>query len=677
MRILLVVCVALALVGAAVDARANEECLACHGDRKELKDALTDPNRPIEPLLVDLALHERSVHADIACTDCHQSFDTFPHGGDGTTMKCTECHEDLGEGFAQGIHNQPKADGSGPNATCTQCHGHHGILPRDQRDALLHPLNVHKMCGSCHFENDPRTSPVKQILTEKYADDVHARGILKAGLAVSATCISCHGGHDMRAKGDPASRLFRTRVDQACGTCHIGVLETYRTSVHFLKGGSGEHKGATCTDCHTPHDIHVSDQFHSDATRACSRCHEERGSSFRLSYHGKVTSLGDLAFGEKRVATCDACHDHHGILPESDPKSTINPANRVATCQQCHEDAHEEFAQFMVHADPADAERNPGLNLVYVVMNGLLIGTLILGCLHALLWLIRALAAGEWKRPKVDGKLQRWVRRWPVSYVVFHIWMMTTVLTLAATGLPLHYADQGWSQDFMGFFGGAAIAGFVHRFAAVMLVVLFGAFLWQIVRRTFVAKEKGMFWGPDSMVPRRKDLADLWGNIRWFLFLAPRPKYDRWTYWEKFDFWAATWGLFVIGVSGLMLWFPEQATHVVPAWLLNAAVVVHGIEALLDIAFIFTVHVFHANLRPDKFPMDTMFLTGRITEEEFKHERPAEYERAVREGFLEELLASRPRRRTRLVAYIIGMTALAIGFFFVGAMIVAVLDKLA
>jgi hypothetical protein len=122
-----------------------------------------------------------------------------------------------------------------------------------------------------------------------------------------------------------------------------------------------------------------------------------------------------------------------------------------------------------------------------------------------------------------------------------------------------------------------------------------------------------------------------------------------------------------------MLWFPVQATRFVPGWFINAAVVVHGIEALLDIAFIFTVHVFHANLRPDKFPMDTMFWTGRMPETEFRKDRPAEYERLREEGRLDAIYAAAPARRARIVAYAIGTTALLVGFFFVAAMIVALL----
>ena len=120
-----------------------------------------------------------------------------------------------------------------------------------------------------------------------------------------------------------------------------------------------------------------------------------------------------------------------------------------------------------------------------------------------------------------------------------------------------------------------------------------------------------------------------------------------------------------------MLWFPVEATKFLPGWFVNAAVIVHGIEALLDIAFIFTVHIFHANLRPDKFPMDTMFLSGRISEKEFAHERPEEYDRAVRERAVEAMMARTPPRGLRILAYVIGSAALFVGFFFVVAMIVA------
>jgi len=658
----------------------NDACLDCHGDPAavKLRKALKDPQGPVASLLLDRDLWSRSKHADLDCVDCHEGAEEYPHPPPRPATPCADCHDEAADAQEKSVHALPRKDGKGPRATCTDCHGAHGILDKEDRNSRFYPLNVYGVCGKCHFSRDPAQLSNQEIYQEKYADDDHAHGILRGGLTVAPTCVTCHGGHDIRPRGDPDSRLARTRVDQLCGSCHVGPLEEYRKSVHYLSADATQHKGATCTDCHKPHDMRPADnKFRTAAAQTCSGCHAERGASFRLSYHGKVTDLGDVAFGQQRVATCDACHGHHAVRRASDPLSTVNPKNLVRTCKQCHEDAHEEFARYMVHAEPSNGAKYPRVHLVYVLMNGLLIGTLILGCLHALLWLIRALAAGDHKVPKPPVAAQRWTRRWPRSYVVYHLWMMITVLTLACTGLPIHFAETQWARDFMGVFGGARIAGFVHRSAAFSLGLLFAVYLGHMGLRLLRDHEKGIFAGGNTLLPRVKDLQDLWGNLRWFLFLAPRPKYDRWTYWEKFDFWAATWGLFIIGLSGLMLWFPEAWTHIVPAWFLNAAVVIHGIEALLDIAFIFTVHVFHANLRPDKFPMDTMFLTGVISEEEFKHDRPTEYERAVREGVLEQFLTARPpSKRKQTVAYVIGTCALAVGFFFIAAMIVALCSQL-
>jgi len=650
----------------------DDACLKCHADRAALEQARQDPARPVDDLLLDRDLFGRSVHASRGCTECHDGFDKHPHPKKAETVSCADCHEDEAKALGKSVHGKAPEGKQAPK--CGDCHGVHDVLKASDPASRLYPLNVYRACGKCHFDRDPATLDKRALLSERYLGDEHGHGIVADGLVVSATCVSCHGGHDIAPKGAPESRVGRLKVDLVCGKCHVGALEEYRKSIHHLKATADDHKGATCTDCHTPHHIQrADDNFRMESVKSCSRCHNQRSATYRQTYHGKVTRLGaPSGYGGAMVATCEACHGNHAILPASDPASKINPRNRVATCGQCHKGAHAEFATYLVHADPRDGEHYPKVHLVYVVMNGLLIFTLIFGILHALLWLVRSLAAGEWRRP-AHVHDERYVRRWRRRYVTFHMWMMTSVLVLAGTGLPLHYSDRPWAHALMSFIGGPGAAGTIHRISAVALALLFAVFLGDLVRRALWKKEKGLFAAGNTMLPRWKDVQDLLGNLRWFLFLAPRPRYDRWTYWEKFDFWAAFWGLFVIGVSGLMLWFPVTATRFMPGWFLNAAVVVHGIEALLDIAFIFTVHVFHANLRPDKFPIDTMFLTGRMPEAEFRHDRPVEYERLRETGRLEALYAAAPARRSRIAAYVIGTVALLVGFFFVAAMIVAVM----
>jgi hypothetical protein len=170
-----------------------------------------------------------------------------------------------------------------------------------------------------------------------------------------------------------------------------------------------------------------------------------------------------------------------------------------------------------------------------------------------------------------------------------------------------------------------------------------------------------MLTGPRTLLPRWKDVLDCAGMFRWFFRGGNKPEFDRWTYWEKFDYIAEIFGSMVIGLTGLLLWFPQFASQFLPGWMFNVATIVHGYEALLAIVFIFTIHFFNAHLRPDKFPVDEVIFTGRLSEEEFKLERPAEYARAVASGEIESLRVRPAARWWRKVAIVLGLTAMAVG----------------
>ena len=343
----------------------------------------------------------------------------------------------------------------------------------------------------------------------------------------------------------------------------------------------------------------------------------------------------------------------------------------METCGKCHTGAHEEFANYLVHADPADPTTNPGLHKVYSAMHMLLLGVFICVGLHAVLWLVRSLAAKEWRHsfPK-DGP---YVRRWSEFYTALHVFMMVSFLGVAGTGLPLHYSHRPWARSIMETLGGPQSAAWVHRVSAVIMLGTIAAYLGHLLYRVAIKREKGLWTGPNTMLPRIQDFKDLLGMFRWFLFLGPKPKFDRWTYWEKLDFWAVFWGIVIIGGSGLVLWFPVAATKVLPAWALNVSLIIHGHEALLAIGFIFTIHIFHTQLRPDKFPSDISFYTGRLPEAEFAYERAAEYERAAATGAIEGMRDRRPGHQTRIQGHVLGFIALVMGMSFVIAMVAAAL----
>jgi thiosulfate reductase cytochrome b subunit len=215
--------------------------------------------------------------------------------------------------------------------------------------------------------------------------------------------------------------------------------------------------------------------------------------------------------------------------------------------------------------------------------------------------------------------------------------MIVSFMSLALTGMSLKFAYTGWAAFLSRLFGGFESAGYIHRLAAVAMIGIFIAHMTDVIRmkKRLYPSWTSFIFGPDSMMFNKKDLQDLIGNFKLFVGRGPRPAYGRWTYWEKFDYFAVFWGMAVIGSTGLMLWLPELFTRVLPGWLINVATIVHSDEALLAAGFIFTVHFFNTHLRPEKFPMDTVIFTGRMPLEELKEDKPAEYEALLQAGTLE------------------------------------------
>jgi cytochrome b subunit of formate dehydrogenase len=144
------------------------------------------------------------------------------------------------------------------------------------------------------------------------------------------------------------------------------------------------------------------------------------------------------------------------------------------------------------------------------------------------------------------------------------------------------------------------------------------------------------------MLPNLQDLRDVVGMFKWFFGRGERPDFDRYSYWQKFDYWAPFWGAAVIGFSGLILFFPTKTAVFMPGETFNIATIVHAEEALLATMFLFTVHYFNSHFRPDRFPMSTIMFTGAVPLEEFKFEHRLEYERLKASGELERHLIRPP-----------------------------------
>ncbi len=598
----------------------DADCLGCHGQKGfGTRSAVDGSWRALD---VDADALHQSVHGEYSCLYCHADIEQLPHRVDLEEVDCVTCHIEQGEGSA-------------PERT-----------PWLQSDSL----------------------PIV-IQTRQYTHSVHAE---KKGAKNNATCADCHTAHYVFPSDDPRSTVHRLNSPETCGKCHEKELEEYRHSIHgasLMTPWKGE--SATCVDCHSAHRIAEVDKLsaHRVIVEECGTCHSREVRSYKATTHGQLAWLGD-----KEVAQCKDCHDAHNTHRVDDPASLVSEENRLETCRKCHEDAGPEFVKFRAHADIGDFERNPELWWLGTVMVGIIIVTLIFFYSHSMLWFWRELKSRPYEWVVVDGKRFRVrakrirhhsgkaFRRFSWQWRLNHWALALSVLTLVLTGMVVMFPDTGWATAIIDFLGGPRAFGYIHRTAAVVfLFAVFGhgiAVIWK------VSRDKDFDWfGPDSLLPRKKDWEDMKAQFRWFFGKGEPPRFDRWTYWEKFDYWAVYWGAFVIGLSGIILWFSPFFSRFLPGWAFNLATLAHGLEAFLAVMTLFVVHFFNNHFRPSKFPLDRVMFTGRWDLEEFKEERPEHYERLKKSGELDKYLEEPPSKEFETVSYALGFTLLGFGLF--------------
>lgn len=598
-------------------------------------------------------------------------FVTFQVNSETTTKfqsasDCLKCHE-------KQIASHDYFNSSHKDLSCTACHVKDENLNfRSQKNTCISTYK--KMdCAKCHAK-----------VVNEYLSSVHN------GNRLPINCTKCHSEiHAIQShKND------KIAIAQKCGECHSKQGD-YFNSQHYTALKEGHNDSATCTDCHGLHAIMPIDNvskgriFH---TKACLQCHDDKekmkknnvntiaGETFYNSFHGKNVRLG---YPEK-VAGCADCHSAHSVLKANNPKSTINKANLVNTCSQCHSNATISFVKYNPHAEDHDRKNFTALYWTRIAMTGLLIGTFLFFWIHSMLWALRSFIEKQKNKndllkeanllsnlKKSDG--HKIYRRFKTEDILLHIIVVVSFLGLSITGLPLKFNATNWGKVLMDLIGGTERARLIHHFCAVVTFVYFMIAIIKSLKFLFINKKiKGSFLekllGPDSLFPNARDISDVQNMFKWFLFVGEKPRFERWTYWEKFDFMAVFWGMFVIGSSGLMLWFPEFFGKLMPGWMFNIATIVHSDEALLATGFIFTVHFFNTHLRPEKFPMDFVIFNGQITKREMLEERADQLKRYETENRLEEFEVKKPSSILwNLVLRLFGYAAVLIGIsLFIG-----------
>jgi cytochrome b subunit of formate dehydrogenase len=616
-----------------------------------------------------------SIHRTIPCVKCHVDVDPRlkrpcePSG----PVDCSNCHAKISEEYTVSGHGQARGRGIAEAPYCTTCHGSHGTKSHLDESSPTHRALVPALCGDCHQEKG-KASMAAADLSEKsaladYSHSVHGRALTEKGLLPSAVCIDCHSSHMVLKHSDERSTVSKDNLPATCAQCHRGIYKEYIKSVHYSASEKDRDKLPTCASCHSSHTIGdvTQDAFLTQVTGQCGSCHEELGKTYLDTMHGKAYRLGYL-----EAAKCSDCHGAHQILAVNDPNSAVGHRNIVGTCQKCHADANARFTGYLTHATHHDPKKYPVLFYSYWAMTLLLIGVFTFFGLHTIMWLPRSFRHMKEHRKHRKKEPVYYIRRFTPAQRVTHLFVVTSFLTLALTGMMLKFSHMTWAGHLANALGGVKVAGVIHRIAAV---TTFGYFTFHLISLVRMKRAKRLAWtqmvlGPGSMMFNRKDLHDFIGTLKWFFGAGPRPQYGRWTYWEKFDYLAVFWGVAVIGFTGLMLWLPVLFTKVLPGWLINVATIIHSDEALLAVGFIFTIHFFNTHLRPEAFPMDTVVFTGLTPLEDYIKDRPAEYEEMKRTGEIRRRLVKTVlSRRYMLGVRIAGSVFLGVGLVLIGLII--------
>ncbi len=540
-------------------------------------DACIDCHNGNDAPAVDTAAFGQSVHADKAsCTDCHAGYAMGPHEGELPAIGPAE--QAVVARLARARWPQPER-------------GHDAKGEKGEaKEIRVSAPRAYLACAGCHEMEHPDAMAGWQR-------SIHSRWLREDTKVAGPTCTSCHGSihavkklaaYDPKAGARAKVPADRREIAKRCEACH--------GNEEFAKAAGVNPEAAV-----TYHD----------------------------SIHGRLVRVGN-----EYAPVCTSCHaakkeqgGSHAIVAKTDPASAVSSASRKDTCGRCHQGASDNFAALIAHKPIQETGGHVVPHIVHVVFSWLTTLTLLFFAFHVTVDFIYELRMRLARRHGEGGGDElKTVLRFDIHQRIQHWFMLSGVVILAITGWPLRGAGDleasGYSRAFMRIFGGAEGAAIWHRVGAVLIII---SSVYHAFYLTFLAAKKRL---PIPMVPTPKDALDIRDNILFMLGVKKeRPKFDRYMYLEKFDYWAIFWGIPMMVGSGFIYWFPTFFARWAPSWLITAAQIIHGEEATLAILFLFVVHFYNVHLKPSIFPMNWVWLNGRISVEALKHEHPLEYDR--------------------------------------------------
>ena len=603
----------------------DADCLACHSADAALTK---DVNGKSVSISVDENKFKHSVHGGMfTCVDCHKDVKSLSHETPPQRVMCATCHADAMTAYNNSVHSKVTQAGKAA-ANCEDCHGGvHEIVGADNPKSPVNHANIPNTCGRCHGQkflmesNGVSTAPFVS-----YQESVHGRAV-ENGSTKAAVCTDCHGSHEILAANQAKSPIYKFNVPATCGKCHADISKTFTQSIHGQAIARGNQMAPVCTDCHGIHSIKSHDDPNSPAAAqnvsrdTCGRCHEGvklsqefgvpggRVTSYMDSYHGLASQGGSVV-----AANCSSCHGVHDILPSSDPRSMINPAHLDTTCGQCHKGATSKFTQTKVHLEDGSGARDVDSTVVrwvrwiYISLILLVIGAMFLH--NVIIWRFKAVALRKMQNPMMTRMTTN--QRWQ------HLILFTSFIVLVITGFALKFPDS-WFAAVLGM--GEHLRSIIHRIAGVVLI---GIGIYHCFYLAALKEGRRLLV---DIAPRPKDAFDAVGTMLYYLGLSKtKPKYGRFNYAEKAEYWALVWGTGLMGVTGIMLWAKVWVGNLVARWWIDVATAIHFYEAILATLAIVVWHFYQVFFDPDVYPMNWAWWDGKMPVEHYKHEHALEAE---------------------------------------------------
>jgi formate dehydrogenase gamma subunit len=227
--------------------------------------------------------------------------------------------------------------------------------------------------------------------------------------------------------------------------------------------------------------------------------------------------------------------------------------------------------------------------------------------------------------------MKEYIQRFSVRQRIEHFSVMVLFLVLGLTGFAQKFFDAPWAIWTTAMMGGIDRLRWIHRAAGVMFTVF--AIVHISIGLFMVLTRRSR----PSMIASRKDFLDAVAMLRYYLRISDKqPRFDRFDYRQKFEYWGMVLGGMLMIATGFMLLYPVIVTRLLPGEFIPVARVAHSNEGLLAFLIVIIWHIFNAHLSPGVFPFDPSIFTGKVRREHMQKEHPLEYERMMRQSEEEE-----------------------------------------